>query len=332
VLGAPVKRRNFIAAIGVTAVAVPSATRSQQKKMAVIGWLHTLSADRSTPVISAFREGLREAGYIEGENIAIEYRGAEGYYDQLPTLATDLVGRKVDVILTGGGSPAALAAKNATSTIPIVFAIASDPVESGVVQSLARPEANVTGISFQSLEILAKRLQLLLELVPRAGVIGLLVNPKLPITEKIKAEVRRVSPTAGVRIEIVDASSETEIDAAFSELARLRVNALLVGNDSLFYNQRDQIADLAVRHSLPASYELSGFVLAGGLMSYSASLNGAYRQAAGYVGRILTGAKPGSLPVQQPTRFELVINMKTAKALDLTVPQSLLQRADEVIE
>ena len=326
------KRRNFLAALSATPVVAPFAVRAQQKKMPVVGWLHTLSAERSAPVISAFREGLREAGYIEGENIAIEYRWAEGNYDRLPTLATDLVGRKVDVILTGGGSPAALAAKNATSLIPIVFSIASDPVESGVVQSLARPEANVTGISFQSLELLAKRLQLTLELTPDARIIGLLVNPKLPITEQIKAEIGRASAATGVRIEIVDASSESEIDAGFSELARLRVNALVIGNDALFYNQRDQIAGLAARHSMPASYELSGFVLAGGLMSYSACLNCAYRQAAGYVDRILTGAKPASLPVQQPTRFELVINLKTAKALGLAVPHSLLQRADEVIE
>ena len=326
------QRRQALAILAGAAVVVPFAARAQQKKMPVVGWLHTLSADRSAPVINAFREGLREAGYIEGKNIAIEYRWAEGNYDRLPALATDLVGRKVDVILTGGGSPAALAAKNATSTIPIVFSIASDPVESGVVQSLARPEANVTGISFQSLDLLAKRLQLTLELAPDARVIGLLVNPKIPITEQIKAEVGRASAAAGVRTEIVDASSESEIDAAFSELARLRVNALVVGNDAFFYNQRDQIAGLAARHSLPASYELSGFVLAGGLMSYSACLNCAYRQAAGYVGRILTGAKPASLPVQQPTRFELVINLKTAKALGLAVPHSLLQRADEVIE
>jgi putative ABC transport system substrate-binding protein len=190
----------------------------------------------------------------------------------------------------------------------------------------------VTGISFQSMELLAKRLQLILEMAPGASVIGLLVNPKLPITEQVKAEIGRASAATGVRIEIVDASSESEIDAAFSEFARLRVNALVVGSDALFYNQRDQIAGLAASHSLPASYELSGFVLSAGLMSYSASLNGAYRQAAGYVGRILTGAKPASLPVQQPTRFELVINMKTAKALGLTVPQSLLFRADELIE
>jgi len=294
--------------------------------------LHTLSADRSTPVIGAFREGLRDASYIEGENIAIEYRWAEGHYDRLPALATDLVGRKVDVILTGGGSPAALAAKNATSTIPIVFSISSDPIESGVVQSLARPEANVTGISFQSLELLAKRLQLTLELTPDARIIGLLVNPKLPITEQIKAEIGRASAATGVRIEIVDASSETEIDTAFSELARRRVNALIVGNDAMFYDQRDQITGLAARHSIPASYELSGFVLAGGLISYSASLNSAYRQAAGYVGRILAGAKPASLPVQQPTRFELVINLKTAKGLGLTVPHSILVRADEILD
>jgi len=247
-------------------------------------------------------------------------------------LANDLARRKVDVIVTGGGSLAALAAKAATSTIPIVFAITSDPVESGIVQSLARPEANVTGISFQSLELMAKRLQLIVELVPHADAIGLLVNPKHPLTEAVKKEVRRAAVTMSVRIEIVDASSDGEIETAFAELARSRVRGLFVEADPFFYNKRDQIARLAAHHTLPAIYELSGFVLAGGLMSYGASLTGAYRQAAEYVVRVLAGAKPGDLPVQQPTKFELTINLKAAKALGLTIPPTLLARADEVIE
>jgi putative ABC transport system substrate-binding protein len=298
----------------------------------VIGWLHTLSGHRSAPVVAAFSEGLRSAGYVEGQNVAIEYRWADGQYERLAELTTDLTRRKVDVIVTGGGTPVALAAKTATSTIPIVFAVASDPVESGIVQNLARLDGNITGISIQSLDLMAKRLERITELVPRADAIGLLVNPKLPITEAIKWEVRRAATTKPVRIEIVNASSEGEIETAFAELNRTQVRALVVGPDAFFYDQRDQIARLAARHALPATYELSGFVLAGGLMSYAASLTGVYRQAAAYVTRILAGAKPADLPVQQPIKFELTINLKTAKALALTIPPTLIARADEVIE
>jgi putative tryptophan/tyrosine transport system substrate-binding protein len=326
------RRRDLLGGAVAGAALAPFGAVAHQKRMPVIGWLHSLSESRSATVIAAFREGLRGTGYIDGENVEIEYRWAEGRYVRLPDLAADLVSRKVDVIVTGGGSPAALAAKNASSTIPIVFSIASDPVESGIVQSLARPEANITGISIQSLELTAKRLELITELVPRAVAIGLLVNPKLPITEQIKREILKASVGKPVRIEIVEASSESELDTAFAELARLRAEALVVGGDAFFYNQRDQIAALAARHALPATYELSGFVVAGGLMSYATSLPGVYRQAATYVGRILAGVKPADLPVQQPTKFELVINLKTAKALGLTIPQSLLARADEVIE
>jgi putative tryptophan/tyrosine transport system substrate-binding protein len=326
------RRREFITLLGGAAVAWPLPGRTQRAAIPVIGWLHSLSGDRSAPVIAAFSEELRRAGYVEGQNVAIEYRWADGKYERLAELAADLARRKVDVIVTGGGSPAALAAKTATSTIPIVFAIASDPVESGIVQSLARPDANVTGISNQSLELMAKRLQLMGELVPHASAIGLLVNPKLPITEAIKNEVRRAAAAMPVRIEIVDASSGREIETAFAELARSQVRGLVVGADAFFYDQRDEIARLAAHHALPAIYELSGFVLAGGLMSYAASLPGAYRQAAAYVVRVLAGTKPADLPVQQPTNFELTINLKTAKALGLTIPPTLLARANEVIE
>jgi ABC-type uncharacterized transport system substrate-binding protein len=323
------RRREFAKLVAATALW--PITAGAQRPMPAIGWLHSLSESRSAPVIAAFREGLREAGYIEGQNVAIEYRWADGRYDRLPELAADLANRKVTVIVTGGGSPAALAAKKASSTIPIVFASASDPVESGIVRNLARPEANVTGFSSQTLELIAKRLELIAELVPHARIIGLLVNPKLPITEQIKREAK-ASAGHGMRIEIVEASSEGELDAAFAELARLHAEALVVGADAFFYNQREQIAALAARHALPASYELRGFVDAGGLLSYATSLPGVYRQAAAYVGRILAGAKPTDLPVQQPTKFDLVINLKTAQALGLAVPQSLLARADEVIE
>ena len=338
--GGRMRRREFNIHVGATlawsllggAASLPISARAQQRTIPVIGWLHTLSRDRSAPVVAAFGEGLRAAGYIEGQNVAIEYRWADGQYERLADLASDLARRKVDVIVTGGGSLSALAAKTATSTIPIVFAIASDPVESGIVPSLARPEANVTGISNQSLELMAKRLQLIAELVPHADAIGLLVNPKIPISEAIKDEVRRAAAAMPVRIEIVNASSEGEIETAFAELARSQVRGLVVGPDALFYDQRDEIARLAARHALPAIYELSGFVLAGGLMSYATSLPGVYRQAAAYVVRVLAGAKPADLPVQQPTNFELTINLKTAKALGLTVPPALLARADEVIE
>jgi len=326
------RRREFITLFVGIVVGWPLPGYTQQRTIPVIGWLHSLSADRSAPVVAAFREGLLGAGYVEGQNVALEYRWADGQYERLAELATDLTRRKVDVIVTGGGSPAALAAKTATSTIPIVFAIASDPVESGIVQSLARPDANVTGISIQSLDLLAKRLQLIAELVPHASAIGLLVNPKLPLAEVIKNEVRRAAAAMPVRIEIVNASSEGEIETAFAELTRSQVRGLVVGADAFFYDQRDQIARLAARHALPAIYELSGFVVAGGLMSYATSLTGAYRQAAAYVARVLAGVKPADLPVQQPTTFELTINLKTAKALGLTLPPTLLARADEVIE
>ena len=316
------------------AASLPISARAQQRTIPVIGWLHPLSGGRSAPVVAAFSEGLRGAGYVEGQNVAIEYYWADGQYERLAELATALTRRKVDVIVTGGGSGAALAAKKATSTIPIVFAIASDPVESGIVQSLARPDANITGISIQSLELMAKRLELIAELVPNASAIGLLVNPKAPITitEATKNAILRAAAAMAVRIEIVNASSGGELEAAFAELTRLQVRGLVVGPDAFFYDQREQIARLAARHALPATYELSEFVFAGGLMSYAASLTDSYRQAAVYVARVLAGAKPVELPVKQPTKFELIINLKTAKALGLTVPPTLLARADEVIE
>jgi ABC-type uncharacterized transport system substrate-binding protein len=299
----------------------------------VIGWLHSLSADRSAPVIEAFQEGLREAGYIEGRNIAIEYRWAEGDYDRLPALAADLVGRQVDVILTGGGTKPILAAKNATSAIPLVFAIATDPVGSGLVETLARPGGNLTGISFLGVELVPKRLELLSELVPRAKVFGLLVNPKMDEISRRQIEnAREAAQAKGLRVDVLNAETEGEVDAAFSALVKLRADALIVGDDAFFYNQRHQFAALAARDSLPAIYPLREQVTAGGLVSYGTSLPGAYRQAAVLMGKILRGARPAELPVEQPTKFELVINLKTAKALGLTVPQSLLARADEVIE
>jgi putative ABC transport system substrate-binding protein len=316
----------------VGAAAYPTLAGAQQKAMPVIGLLHSLSADRSTAVLTAFREGLRDAGYVEGQNIAIEYRWAEGSYGRLPALAADLVGRKVAVILTGGGTEPIRAAKSATSTIPIVFSVATDPVGDGLVASLARPGGNVTGLSFIGVDLLPKRLELLSELLPGARVFGLLVNPNDAHSERQIVAAQEAARMKGVQLHILKAGSQGEIEAAFPAFVQSHANVLVVGDDAFFYNQRDQFAALAAHHSVPAIYALREHVLAGGLISYGTSLVGAYRQSAAYVTRVLAGAKPADLPVQQPTKFELVINLKTAKALRLTVPQSMLQRADEVIE
>jgi putative ABC transport system substrate-binding protein len=326
------KRRELMLLLGGAAISWPLAARAQQKAIPVVGFLHTLSPGTSVAVLAEFRQALSDAGYTEGKNVAIEYRWAEGHYDRLPGLAADLVSRKVDVIITGGGTPSAVAAKQATSKIPIVFTAVSDPVELRLVASWARPAGNVTGISAITLELMAKRLELLSELVPQARVIALLVNPNFPLWERIVSDVREAARVKGVALHIVKASSESEIDTAFPAFAQVHAGALVVGSDPLFYDRREQLAALASRYALPAIYELRGYVAAGGLISYGTSLTGLYRQTAGYVGRILAGAKPADLPVQQPTKFELVINLKTAAALDLIVPQALLARADEVME
>ena len=298
----------------------------------MIGFLHTLSADRSEAVVVAFRQGLSETGYIEGRNVAIEYRWAEGDYERLPGLAAEFVSRKVDVIVTGGGTPSAAAAKNATSSIPIVFTVVSIPVELGLVASLARPGGNVTGISAVSLQLTAKRLELLSVLLPQAKVIALLVNPNYQLTERIITAAQEAARVKGVSLQILHAGNESELDAVFPSLAQLHADALIIGSDPYFYNERQRLAALAARHTVPAIYELREFATAGGLISYGPNLPGMYSQAAGYVGRILAGAKPADLPVQQPIRFELVINLKTMKALGLTTPLALLAGADEVIE
>jgi len=298
----------------------------------VIGFLHTLSADRSEAVVAAFRQGLSETGYIEGRNVAIEYRWAEGDYERLPGLAAEFVSRKVDVIVTGGGTPSAAAAKKATSSIPIVFTVVSIPVELGLVASLARPGGNVTGISAVSLQLTAKRLELLSVLLPQAKVIALLVNPNYQLTERIITAAQEAARVKGVSLQILHAGNESELDAVFPSLAQLHADALIIGSDPYFYNERQRLAALAARHTVPAIYELREFATAGGLISYGPNLPGMYNQAAGYVGRILAGAKPADLPVQQPIRFELVINLKMMKALGLTTPLALLAGADEVIE
>jgi len=305
---------------------------AQQKAMPVIGFLGLTSPGPAAAMVAAFRQGLGETGYIEGQNVAIEYRWAEGRYDRLPALAADLIARKVDAIYAGGGLTGALAAKSATSTIPIVFVQGGDPVEQGLVASLARPGGNLTGVSIQVGKLIPKRLQLLSELVPRAGGIAVLVNPNNPNTERIIGDVQEAARAKGVQLIILKAGTESEIDGAFGWLVELQARALLVGADAFFNSRRDQLVALASRHAVPAIYEWPEFAAAGGLVSYGPSITAVNRLGGTYVGKILSGAKPADLPVQQPTRFELVINLTTARALGLTVPQSILMRADEVIE
>jgi putative tryptophan/tyrosine transport system substrate-binding protein len=305
------------------------ALRAQQKAMPVIGFLSVASPGPSAPLVTAFHQGLSETGYVEGQNVAIEFRWAEGRQDRLSALAADLVGRRVDVIATAGGESSALAAKNATSTIPIVFlGGAGDPIGNGLVASFARPGGNVTGTSLMTTELNPKRLELLSELVPLAGVIALFVDPNNPNPEPTIRDLQEAARAKGLQLHLLKASTESEIAAAFPTLVQLHAAALVSG----FYGRREQFVALAARHAVPAMHYWREFAEAGGLISYGSSLTAAIRQAAAYVGRILAGANPADLPVEQPTTFELVINLKTAKALGLSIPQSLLVRADEVIE
>jgi putative ABC transport system substrate-binding protein len=313
------------------AVTAPRALCAQQKAMPVIGCLHAGSPGPFAPYMDAFRRGLGDAGYVEGQNVAIEYRWAEGRSDRLPALAADLVSRKVDVIAAQGVA-AAVASRNATTTIPVVFGVGRDPVDDGLVASLARPGGNLTGVSIMTGELMPKRLELLFELVPDARVMGLLMNPNNPNAERQTRDVEDAASTKGLQLPILKASTESEIDGAFATLAQLHVRALEVGSDVFFASRREHIVALAARYAVPTIYEWGEFAMAGGLISYGTSLSGMYRLAGGYVGRILAGAKPADLPVQQPTTFELVVNLKTAQALGLTVPPSILARATEVIE
>jgi putative ABC transport system substrate-binding protein len=325
------RRREFITLIGSIAFASPVAAQAQQKSMPVIGYLSPGSPESDDFRLTAFRRGLNEAGYVEGQNVAIEYRGAQGQNDDLPALADDLVRRQVAVI-AAGGPPSVLAAKMATSTVPIVFVLGMDPVKAGLVASLNRPGGNITGVVILSEELAAKRLDLLHELLPTAAVVGVLVDPTNPVSDPQTRNLQDAARSLRLQLHVLRASTASDIDAAFAALVELRANALILGGGPFFTNQRAQIIGLAARHAVPAIYAVSLFPAAGGLMSYGADLADSFRQAGIYTGNILKGAKPADLPVQQAVKLELVINLKTAKALGLTIPPLILAGADEVIE
>lgn len=325
-------RREFIALLGIATTTWPLAARAHRPAMPVIGLLGSNSAQESIPIMGALRAGLKESGLIEGQDLTIEYRWADRQYDRLPILATDLVKRKVAIVVTMGAEPAALAAKAATNTIPIVFVVNGDPVTIGLVESLNRPGRNCTGFSLIAPELEAKRLELLRELVPKTSMIAVLANSEYADTDTQLASLQTAAVASGQKIQVAYASTEAEVDTAFTTIAQQQVSALLVAADPFFNQVRDRIIALAAHYRLPAIYDLREFVVAGGMMSYGASMLGAYHRVGIYVDKILNGAKPADLPVQQPTSFELVINLKTAKTLALDVPADLVALADEVIE
>ncbi len=322
------RRRDFITVLA-GAAGYPHLAGAQQKAMPVVGYLSS-STSPNPPLIAAFHEGLSKAGYVEGKDVIIEYRWAEGHYDRLPALAADFIGRKVDVIFSSG-TPAVLAAKSLTSTIPIVFT-AGDPVGDGLIASLSRPGGNLTGVSIMSTELVPKQLDLLSDLVPQAGLFALLANPNNPNDRRIVRDLHAAARIKGVQVQTLNISTEGDLETGFASIVQQHVGAVIVGTDAFFNNRREQLAALAARHAVPAMYYWREFVVAGGLVSYGASLTDVFRQVGAYVGLVLGGAKPADLPVQQPTKFELVINLKTAKALGLTISPSLIARADEVIE
>ncbi len=325
------RRRNFIALLGGAAAAWPLAARTQQPGMPVIGFLNGQTAVGFTHLVDAFRKGLGEIGYVEGQNVAIDFRWADGQGDRLPALAAELVKRRVAVLVGTGG--AHLAAKEATTIIPVVCSMGGDPVKLGIVDSLNRPSGNITGVSVFTADLEAKRLELLHELIPKAPLIGVLIDPKFQLSVDVQLqEVRAAARKLGQEIRIVQASTESELDAAFATLVEMRVSALLVTGGPFFLNGRDRLLALTAHHALPAVYENHEFTRAGGLMSYGTTVTDVYRQIGVYTGRILKGEKPGDLPVLQPTKFDIAVNLKTARALGLEIPTTILLRADEVIE
>ena len=327
------RRREFITLLGGAAATLPLAARAQQPAMPVVGFLNPASAGPWTHLVAAFRSGLQEMGYVEGQNVAIEFRWAEGQFDRLPALAADLVGRQVAVLVAAGGDPAALAAKGATQTIPVIFHIGEDPIALGLVSSFNRPGGNVTGLTLFYIAVTGKRLELLLELVPTAAIIGLLVNPGSPtIAENEVRSVQSAAAVLGRQVRILSASNEAQIEETFAAAAQQRIAALIMSSDAFFTNRRNQVATLAARYTIPTIYAWREYVTAGGLLSYGNSLTDGYRRVGVYTGRVLKGEKPADMPVMQPTKFELAINLKTARALGLTVPQTLVVAADEVIE
>ena len=326
------RRREFITLLG-GAAAWPLAARAQQPAMPVVGIINAGSPETSVSRVTAFRQGLGELGYVEGQNITIDYRWAEGRYDRYPELVADLIRRKVSVIATGASGPAAFAAKAATSSIPIVFGVGEDPVRLGLVASLARPGGNVTGVNFFTAEVAAKRLGLLRELAPRTTRVAVLVNPtNAASAESTARDVRAAAPALGLQVQMLNAATVREIDAAYASLVRERADALVVAGDGFFDSRRVQLAMLAVRHAIPATYSVRDYPEAGGLISYGTSFADTFRQIGIYCGRLLKGAKPADLPVLQSTKFELVVNMQAARMLGIDVPPMLLARADEVIE
>jgi putative tryptophan/tyrosine transport system substrate-binding protein len=324
------RRRDFITLLG-CAGAWPRTVGAQQQPMPVVGFLNASSPGPLRQQITAFLGGLKESGYVEGQNVAVEYRWAEGQYDRLPALVADLVRQQVTVIVSGGGAPAALAAKAATTTIPIVFSAGADPIRLGLVASLNRPGGNITGVYQFTSGLEAKRLGLLHEMVPKATSVAVLINPNFADAENQLRDVQEAAARLGVQLVVVRANAESEFDAAFSTLVRQGAGALLVSGSPFFNGRREQLVVLAARHAVPAIFEWRDFAAAGGLMSYGTSLADAYRQVGVYAGQILRGAKPGDLPVVQSTKFELAINLNTAKALGIEVPPTLSARADEII-
>jgi putative tryptophan/tyrosine transport system substrate-binding protein len=325
------KRREFMTLLGGAIAGWPIAVRAQQTKP-VIGLLSSGAPDALAPFMAAFRQGLNEAGYVEGQNVAIEHRSLEGQYDRMPAIAADFVQRRVTVIVTLGGTPAAQAAKAATSTIPIVFAIGTDPVAAGLVASFNRPGGNLTGLAVLTVGLAGKRLELLRDLLPEIRTVALLTNRSSPASNPLISEMQTAATALGVQVLAIDAQTESDLNAAFENFASLRADALVIGGDQFHLSRRDQIVALAARHKIPTAYAIRDYVNVGGLMSYGASITDAYRQVGIYAGRILKGEKPADLPVKQPTKFELVLNLKTAKALGVTVPSSILTRADEIVE